>query len=89
MADALLYGFVDHDYGMATLSALGAVTAGAGGIAKTAKVGSRLQRTAQYVVHEEQFSNATVAEGSGFLVNVRAFKSSVKGMNSRPRRWGG
>ena len=79
LVDALIYGFVDHDYGMAALSGVCAVTAGAGSIARMAAQGTRLQRGAMYVAKVlELVTNTAIAVRSGIGVATTGYEMYKK-----------
>lgn len=65
LADAVVYAFVDHDYTMAAISGLSALTMGAGGIAKAAAAGSKLARGAEYAAKV----GSLISNGLNFVKN--------------------
>ena len=67
VADALVYGIVDHDATGVTLSLLGALTMGAGSVAKLAGAGAKVTKTAKAIQYGSMFTTS----GLQFALNAR------------------
>ena len=67
VADALVYGIVDHDAVGVTLSLLGALTMGAGSVAKLAGAGAKVTKTAKAI----QYGSMFITSGLQFALNAK------------------
>ena len=67
VADALVYGIVDHDATGVTLSLLGALTMGAGSVAKLAGAGAKVTKTAKAI----QYGSMFITSGLQFALNAK------------------
>ena len=67
VADALVYGIVDHDAAGVTLSLLGALTMGAGSVAKLAGAGAKVTKTAKAI----QYGSMFITSGLQFALNAK------------------
>ncbi len=67
VADALVYGIVDHDAVGVTLSLLGALTMGAGSVAKHAGAGAKVTKTAKAI----QYGSMFITSGLQFALNAK------------------